>query len=517
MFYASHLELLQVIVGILLIQPVLRPPQQATSDVKSTITGVVIGAEREPIRDAKVTLLVATSGQPRNLSTDSGISFSDIAPVVYTDGRGKFVLKNVDVGTYNLIFSAPGYVSQEYGQRQLTGAGTPIRIESNKSVPELTMRMTPTGNVNGRITDSDGRPAVGIQIQLLQANYNSDGRRVFHSGGTARTNDRGEYRLYWVTPGKYYLTAVFSLLDVRQPAALRPVLGGSLNEVQEFYRTTFYPGVFDDKLATTIEVMPSVDLKGFDMMIGRQALHNVRVRAVDSQTGKAPKAASISVVCRDILGASVSAGGPDYNSADGMFELRNLPTGSCRVVVTVQQTISNSSGGSAVNASGGASIDISDKDVETTVTIAPPRALIGRVVIEGLDRLPTNKEGESIGIRLLSANGTPVDPSLMVSHSLDSDGRFRIENVKSGEYWVDVFPKPADSYVKQVSFEGTDVLREPLRFIGTETGTLDILLGTKGGTLGGVALDDKLKPVANAIAVLIPTSEDSRSERPATT
>jgi hypothetical protein len=28
-----------------------------------------------------------------------------------------------------------------------------------------------------------------------------------------------------------------------------------------------------------------------------------------------------------------------------------------------------------------------------------------------------------------------------------------------------------------------------------------------------VALDDKLKPVANAIAVLIPTSEDSRSER----
>lgn len=50
------------------------------------------------------------------------------------------------------------------------------------------------------------------------------------------TNQRGEFRLTWLVPGKYRMLA-----DVFDPSTRR-------------YRTWFYPGVADEEAASEIEV-----------------------------------------------------------------------------------------------------------------------------------------------------------------------------------------------------------------------------------------------------------------------
>ena len=69
--------------------------------------------------------------------------------------------------------------------------------------------------------DDDGRAMRGIQVEAL-AYGDKDGRRQLLKKGTSTTNDRGEFRLFWLDPDAIK-TAVFALKPgelsepVRQP------------------------------------------------------------------------------------------------------------------------------------------------------------------------------------------------------------------------------------------------------------------------------------------------------------
>ena len=128
-------------------------------------------------------------------------------PSVITDREGKFVIPDLEAGSYRLTVSGSGYVRQEYGQRVFPGQGTLLTLTAGQVMKDIVMKLTLTGNVSGRLRDMSGEPAVGVPIQLLKASYSPQGQKIFQSAGSTRTNDRGEYRLYWVTPGRYFLAA----------------------------------------------------------------------------------------------------------------------------------------------------------------------------------------------------------------------------------------------------------------------------------------------------------------------
>jgi 5-hydroxyisourate hydrolase-like protein (transthyretin family) len=67
--------------------------------------------------------------------------------------------------------------------------------------------MTRAGNVSGHIRDEAGFPAAGVPVQLSRIRYNENGQKSFQPLELQRTNDFGEYRMYWVSPGRYYLNA----------------------------------------------------------------------------------------------------------------------------------------------------------------------------------------------------------------------------------------------------------------------------------------------------------------------
>ena len=442
---------------------------------------------------------------------------------VSADFQGRFIINDLDAGEFLMEVAANGYVRQEYGQRFAGEPGKPLNLAAGQSVKNVVIGLTPAGYVNGSIRNDTGGPAVGLQIQLLRARYSAFGQRTLRSVGATTTNDRGEYRLYWVTPGRYYLTA--------RAAGLIP-LGfdrGSPNAVQESYPLTYYPGVLDIQEAAAIEVQPGVNLTAIDFTVSRQQPYKIRGRVIDSRSGQRPGAVTIRILSESPDGESetiaLSSGGftvnASYNATDGTFEIRNVAPGSYVVKAEILGTNQDALTSTVPSAS--ASVMVSNSDISgLMLNVLPPVSISGHLMIEGRE-LSTMQDFERIRVRLIPADRLArlALPSSPQSQTVNPDGTFGIDNVKPGQYQVlvcmglgsDPFfcaRNTPDFYLKDARFDHTDVLNTPLQFAGIAPTPLDIVLSRKPGRIEGVVVNNKHDPVAGIRTILIPDQNRDR-------
>jgi hypothetical protein len=126
---------------------------------------------------------------------------------VQSGNDGTFIFNDVPAGEYMITVSLDGYLTQEHGQRTLSGRGTSITLQAGQRLDGIDFQMIKAGVISGIVVDEDGNPLVNVQVQALTFNYQR-GQRVLQPIGQARpTNDLGEYRLYYLAPGDYYVTA----------------------------------------------------------------------------------------------------------------------------------------------------------------------------------------------------------------------------------------------------------------------------------------------------------------------
>jgi hypothetical protein len=211
---------------------------------------------------------------------------------------GKFILKDVEPGQYRLNAAKNGYARAEFGEPIVGAQGRPLTLALDQAMQDVVVHLTPAGNVSGRVRDLSGQPVVGVPVALMRMRTTPMGRKTYTSGGSTRTNDRGEYRLYWVTPGRYYLNA-----GSTQGSPVNVGGGGaSPNEVQDVYTSTYYPNVTDISYATVLNIQSGVELSGIDLSISRQQLFKVRGRLIDSRTDRPPQSASFSFSSRSLTG-----------------------------------------------------------------------------------------------------------------------------------------------------------------------------------------------------------------------
>lgn len=255
------------------------------------------------------TFVFQTVGPPVAAAAGSAI------PSATTDSQGRYVLKEVEAGFYRVTFAQNGYVKQDYGQRAFNGQGSPINVVAGKALKDINMSMTQAGNLSGHIRDSAGAPAAGVPVQLLRATYNANGQKNFQAVTSDKTDDRGEYRLYWLSPGRYYLSAGTSAGPTNRPAALGGG-GNSPNAVPgESFTYTYYPGATNISQAIGIDVAAAAEIGGMDFTVSRQQQLNVRGKVVDSRTGAAPAAVSINLSYQTFDGGG-SFGGTSNRSAE---------------------------------------------------------------------------------------------------------------------------------------------------------------------------------------------------------
>jgi len=486
------------------------PPTPGPGTVEGTVVRV---GSRDPVEDVQVVLISTAQNEDPTQSP--------LARSTFSDGQGKFSLKNVIPGTYRLTFSANGYVRQEYGQRAFPGRGTQITVTAGQTVRDLIVNLTPTGTVTGTVRDPDKHPLAGVPVQLMRDSYDQTGERLLRLEGPAvRTDDHGEFRIFFVTPGRYYLNAG---TPVGPPGTDQQPLA---NEVQETYANVFYPGVTDLKLAMPIDVQPGVTKIGADVTLTRIAGVRVSGRVIDATTGKPPENARVRLAYRD-PGAgfdydleSRGRGKVTYNK-DGTFESRDVLPGQYAVVaaVDIPDQPGPPQGSTPLQRVGYVPLEVRSTNVEgIVVTASPGASFAGRIRLEGqsdwtsafqsvTDRYSLSMTPSSNGVRPPTP-GVPSPSNVWIN----PDGTFRIDNVMPGEFRLQLGTLRPAFYIKEARFGTEDILARPFQFSGNESGSLEIILSPNVGSIEGAVTNNRLAPAAGVQVVLVPDKARHRIE-----
>jgi hypothetical protein len=420
-------------------------------------------------------------------------------PIVTTERDGRFVVPNLEEGSYRITVIQNGFVRQEYGQRVFPGQGTLINLSAGQVLRDITIRLTPTGNVGGRIVDAEGQAGVGVPLQLLRAVYNANGQRIFQGAGNARTNDRGEYRFYWVTPGRYYLIGGSS-------SATTAFGGGntSPNEPGDSYALTYYPGTADFSRATPIEVRSGNEL-ALDFVIPKQQFYSISGKVTSDPVAVANGISALPPVTLSLAFQTLNGNngvftiGQAFDAATGTFTLRDVIPGAYVLQAA------------APPASARVPVEVTNSNVENLVVVVDSGINInGRFVVEGGEMPASNTM--RVQMRLVT-NGLQNFVGFAPSAQPAADGTFSLAGVLPGNYRV-IVPPSQDFYVKEIRYERADALTNPVEVSrrNSDGGTMEVLISRNVGQVDGVIVDERMQPVPGVQAVLIPDGNRSRTD-----
>jgi hypothetical protein len=456
---------------------------------------------------------------------------------------GKFSFPSVAAGRYQMIATSPGYVPAEYGQKRMKGAGLPLVVAAGQAMPNLRIEMVPTGAISGRVTDPYGQPIAIADVFVLKSSY-QEGQRILTQFLSAKTDERGEFRLFWLTPGTYYLNVVVpdtpnqadlimnaeninpatSMIGVR--TILRDVLSrpiGTGASENESHVPVYYPSTTNPQQARPIEIRPGEDIRGVYITAGVVRTFHVR-GVVSNFVAGAGMQGQTRLIPTDPAWPPLQT---PLDSNTGKFDYSRVVPGSYILYVQVRPPGATSPA-DALWAT--MPLEVREQDVDNLTLV--PRAgvnLAGKVVVDGY---PPGGPAPSVGGLFLGMRPDPLvtqqapSPSTRVS----PDGTFVLAGAIAGNYRIYAPPllspnnpqllgglPPAppgleNSYVKSIRVGGSDVLDSGVRLIPAEGLTMEIVLGTNAGVLEGLVMREG-KPAADVTVGMLPNAAGARGYR----
>ena len=211
--------------------PAISPPPTAAppeAEAPGAIQGTVVsGATGQALRRAQVLLKPADS---------KGTSLYQTS-----DESGGFSFPNVAPGRYIITVQRDGYLPLSAGRIGDYKMPPIFTVNSGETISSFVYRMTPSGVVSGAVKFDDAEPAVNVAIQLYRSYYER-GRHGYAAVASARTDDRGQYRVHGLEPGSYYVAALYQApprpSDAKEETR-QDALGNPLPEMS--YAITFFP------------------------------------------------------------------------------------------------------------------------------------------------------------------------------------------------------------------------------------------------------------------------------------
>ena len=441
-----------------------------------TFSGVVLKAgSEEPVARATVELRGTDGGDSR-------------ARTITTSNEGQFVFRNVTRGQYQLVVMRNGYVRATYGERRPGGPGVPISVPETASVRIL---LTPSAVISGRIFDRQGQPIGNATVQALRRSY-IQGRPALAEVQSTMTNDLGEYRLFFLAPGKYYVGANPGSRGMGGPdgtdslrvfRAQRESTRTQTVPREDMDVPIYFPGTSDQLAATPLELKPGEEVRNIDIIAGPVRANHIRGVITTNEPGqRLEERASLR------LGSGSST--RFTSSPTPNFDLTGVLPGRYTLAATVGTM------------SGRVSIEVFDQDLNNvTIPVSNSFDITGRVTIEGASAENPGPDLKSLRIVLRSEpeDGTSIDPPVPAA-----DGSFKLQLVPNGTYRVSLSPPLQTSYLKSVQLGNSEGIHSGITVQGPPADALRILVSARAGTLQGRVLGETKQPLRNVRTVLIP-------------
>ena len=435
------------------------------------VDGKVVSAiDASPLRKATV-LLRATAADRENYLTR-------------TDSDGRFSIAGVAPGNYECVASRAGFGAAA-PDRFATAAIVPrIAVRNGRRVADVVLRLTPLGAIAGRVLDADGYPVSSASVTALHYGY-QQGRKVPLTTQFVQSDDRGEYRLFDLFPGTYFVRA--------NKLASRGLPGA--RGLPDFW-ATYYPAALEAAQATAVEVTAGGETRSIDIRLQTLKVFSIRGKRPGNESPLRMNGFDFTALKRPADSAfsdsySVSLG-------NGTWLVQDVPPGS----YVMRMTATDPSSGAHQMAQ--ALVDVIDADVDgVELTFTPEPEISGAVTFAGTPAVALDR----LRVALMHVEGGQ-GPFAQVK----ADGTFQLGSVYPMVYRIAV--EPADKvYPKSIKLGGRELSGRLLDLTGASGGALSIVVASDFGMVQGKVTDADGNPAVAHNVTLIPDQSKADWER----
>jgi protocatechuate 3,4-dioxygenase beta subunit len=460
------------------------------------------------------------------------ISGQEVMPkAALTDGEGRFEFRDLPAGRFTLQASKSGYVSVQFGQTRPYESGRPIEL-ADKQVLENSDIAMPRGSViSGRIVDEFGEPIPDVAVTAMRQSWSGGRRRLVPAPGRmAQTNDLGQFRLYGLPPGEYYISATIRAGAAVEMMAFEPATfiagtatsapGPSASTPSSGYAPTYYPGTTNVGEAQKITLLAGQEHQSADFSLVPVRLARVSGIVIGSD-GRPVSGAMVNLTSRDrnemmMIGGLSTA----RTNQEGAFTINSVAPGDYLLQANqLQVTLSEErgdhmvtirsfgpGGGGPDTESGSLPLTVAGEDVPNLVVqTAKGGRATGRVTFEDGAKPP------NVGsIRISSMpvdSGGPV-MSFGGSGAVKPDGTFELAGL-SGIRLIRVPSLPPGWTLKEVRLNGTDITDTGAEFRpGEAVSGLEVVLTSRTTSVTGGVTGSDGSPVKDYTLVIFADNAD---------
>ena len=465
----------------------LKPGQDPLKGT-AILRGYVVAADTgNPVRRAMV----------RAFSTTGGAGGGGVTS---TDGDGRFELRDMPAGSYNISVSKAGYVTMSYGQRRPNqGGGTLLEVRDGQLVEKIAFSLPRGGVITGRLTDEYGDPIAGAQVNALQYRYMGAGRRLTPAGG-GMTDDLGSFRIFGLAPGEYFVSGV-----MRSPMMMGGP--GMTTNTTEGYAPTYFPGTASPAQGQRVTVRAAQETTNVSFALSVTRLVSISGRVVTTTNEPVVQGmVRLSPTERAEAMMGMMMGGA-MTRADGSFQLGGVSPGSYTVSVMPRNFTGFNDQSNAEF--GQARVTVGTDNVENVLIITSRGATLrGVIVTEDSTPMPVRPQQINVFAR-------PLEPEMMMPMGGGGQGRvnedwtFEMNGLAERRIIGAAVAESADWQVKAVYQNGIDITDSGLEFTpGQDVDGVQIVFTNRRTQISGLISDERGRPSLDATVVAF--SQDPR-------
>jgi hypothetical protein len=432
-----------------------------------------------------------------------------------SDGTGHFAIQNVLPGHYTIRSERDGYFPAE------ANAAIPADFTVTAGrTSGADVSMLRGASVSGRITDASGQPVANASVEAYSVIYRY-GFPVMQPVVSKETNDQGDYRLFWLSPGEY-LIAVYP--PSSKPAVTATTAQPMTPDLPK--PRTFYPGATDISMAIPVTIRGENPVTGIDFLRRSPAtfsisgeVHSNVPLPVAAQRGAGPNLpnatpqviGALSIRPRNtnvpddystpVIPVVLQATGD--NAYSGNFKISGLPSGEYNLTTYTPEF--NPDGGAGTTFAY-TPVDIFNQDVSgLSLTIYPTVRVNGSVTVDG--RVP----GQTIARVGLQVEGALAKAGVyqgLMARAVVAEsqtGAFMIPAVPTGHFHIQLGQGlPPDLYVADIRQRNVSVFDSGFDVGNESPAPIEVRLSSGARSIEGTVRDAAGKPAVGVTAVLIP-------------
>jgi len=448
----------------------------ASEKESATIAGHVLRLDTgEPLKKARVTL-----------RSHPGEEFSVFA---LTDEQGRFLFEDTPPGSYDLEVSRDGYVDAIYGQKRIGGSGAILTLTSGQRMNDLVFKLAHTAAISGHVFDEDGEPIAKATVITYRASKRL-GKERENGEDPILTNDLGEFRIFDLAPGRYYIA-----VNYRREYPFHRDAPAPNQKLYTGYLPSYYPNTGDPAKAQAISVGPGDEIRPMDFFLRASRFVTVRGRVICDLPGNLAASGRVSLNPQGPGLAQALQGLEDnFRPKNGSFVIRNVPPG------TYDLTASYNGSESGDWHLARRQLEVGNSDLDgVTITISRGVDIFGRLRWEGTP--PSDLGNLYIGLEPLGES-----QPLFSRPAIKPDGTFQFKNVAEGSYRpvVRLYGAAVNFFLKSARFGSTAISDAGFTVQPGTDLSLELTMSSRVARLSGVVLDANSLPAAGATVVLIP-------------